>query len=552
MRHKNGSTLITTPLPTELKLPSAKSRMRMNVEKSGKKEMSLIFLAACFIGITSAFLIGYILGIIGGIMFGTGYANHFLPATYNWSVAIYGILISLMLAVHYVWGIFAIHIRRDDFSRLDMRRHMIWSGALVFMGSLVFALATDINYFVYIIGPLMYASGFGLLYQGAQVYMFEMGFAHRNYLASLSIAFKIMMAIGIFVANLVNCSTNSIKDGWGWKISIGIAAIPAAIISIGSFLLPDTPMSMIKLGKFDDAKQLLEHLHGTNDGVHILFKDLLAANEASKSAKGSEKQILSQTHNRPYRLMAKALPLFQQLTGMNAMVFYAPYLFQVVRFQASAALMYTAIVGGVNVAATIIGVISVRKGCRRFFLIAGGVQLFVGQIMLGILMWIKLGGSDVYDYLIIATSCICVSGFAWSYGPVGWIFLSNDDDMLLLYPLEVRSCCQYIASKEHWNLSTLVTFIFPAVVCLFKFYVLYLLAFFGMVMTFHAYYFMPDTGRLLVEEDVSKVWKRHWYWRRYFVDLENDDVEEDVSEVWNQHWFWRRYLVDDLDNSLMV
>ncbi|RZC44977.1 hypothetical protein C5167_037925 [Papaver somniferum] len=119
-----------------------------------------------------------------------------------------------------------------------------------------------------------------------------------------------MIAIGIFVANLVNCGTNSIKGGWGWKVSIGIAAIPAAIISIGSFLLPDTPMTMIKLGKFDDAKQLLQRLHGTNDGVNILFRDLLAANEASKSAKGSEKQIMSQTQNRPYRVMAIALPLF--------------------------------------------------------------------------------------------------------------------------------------------------------------------------------------------------------------------------------------------------
>ncbi|KAI3849558.1 hypothetical protein MKW92_011354 [Papaver armeniacum] len=538
MRHKNGSTL-----PTEVDLPSAKSKMRMNVEKSDKKEMSLIFLTACFIGITSAFLIGYILGITGrGIMFGTGYANQFLPETYNWSVAIYGILISFIPATLYAWGIFAIHIRRDDFSRLDMRRHMIWSGALMFMGSVVFALATDIfNYAMHTIGMMLYAC----------VYMSEMGFAHRNYLASMNIAFKIMIAIGIFVANLVNCSTNSIKGGWGWRVSIGIAAIPAAITSIGSFLLPDTPMSMIKLGKFDDAKQLLERLHGTSDGIHILFKDLLAANEASKSAKGSEKQILSQTHNKPYRLMAKALPLFQQLTGMNVMVFYAPYLFQALGFQNGAALTYTAIIGGVNVAATIIGVISVKIGCRRIFLIAGGVQLFIGQIMLGMLIWIKLGGSHEYDYFIIATCCICVSGFAWSYGPVGWIFLSSDDDMLRLYPLEVRSCCQYLASKVHWQLSSFVTFIFPVTVCVFKFYFLYMLAFFGMVMTFHAYHFLPDTDHLLVEEDVSTVRKQHWYWRRYFVDLENDDVEEDVSEVWKQHWLWRRYFVD-LDINSMV
>ncbi|KAI3845532.1 hypothetical protein MKW92_047223, partial [Papaver armeniacum] len=72
-------------------------------------------------------------------------------------------------------------------------------------------------------------------------------------------------------------------------------------------------------------------------------------------------------------------------------------------------------------------------------------------------------GSHEYDYFIIATCCICVSGFAWSYGPVGWIFLSSDDDMLLLYPLEVRSCCQYLASKVHWQLSSFVTSILCAI-----------------------------------------------------------------------------------------
>ncbi|XP_026450831.1 sugar transport protein MST6-like [Papaver somniferum] len=430
IRHIYGTG--TTPTrPPALELPSAMSKMRMNVEKPDQnKKMSLIFLMACFIGINSGFLIGYMTGIIGGLIFGTGFMTNLFP-----------------------YGAFTY----DNIVMYSMGISMVqWS-----------ALTT--SQFMYILGPNIFAMGFGIMYQrqtlsfslilntelldlflmrgakkensrsGAQVYMSEMGFAHRSYLPAVNISFKMMIAIGIFVANLVNCGTNSIKGGWGWEVSIGIAALSAAIISIGYFLLPDTPMSMIKLGRFDDAKQLLQRLHGSNHDVYILFNDLLAANEALKSAKGSEKQIMSRQQNRPYRAMAIALPLFQQLTGINVIVIFAPYLFQVIGFQESAALTYTAIVGGVNVAATIIGIIAVSQGYRRIFLIAGGVQICVGQIMLGILVWIKLGGvtgpSDVYDYLVIATTCICVAGFAWSWGPLGWIFLSSDD-MLLLYPLE--------------------------------------------------------------------------------------------------------------------
>ncbi|KAI3859366.1 hypothetical protein MKX03_010851 [Papaver bracteatum] len=496
IRHIYGTS--TTPTrPPSLELPSAKSQMRMN-DKLGNSNM--IFLMACFIGINSGFLIGYMTSIIGGLIFGTGFMTNLFPYgafTYH-NFVVYSMVMSLVPATLYIFGSIRIYIRKRDFSRLDMRRQMILSGVLVSLGSVVTALTT--TEFMYILGPNMFAMGFGIMYQGAQVYMSEMGFAHRNCLPAVNISFKIMIAICIFVANLVNCGTNSIKGGWGWKVSIGIAVLPAAIISIGAFLLTDTPMSMIKLGRFDDAKQLLQRLHGSNHDVYILFKDLLAANEASKSAKGSEKQIMSGQQNRPYRAMAIALPLFQQLTGMNVIVIFAPYLFQVIGFPESAALTYTAIVGGVNVAATIIGIISV---------------------MLGILVWIKLGGVDVYDYLIIATTCICVAGFAWSWGPLGWIILSSDD-LLLLYPLEVRSCSQQSSSKVHWNFSGFMTLVFPSMVYLFKFYVLYLFAFFGVIMSFLAYYFMPDTNQILVEEDASEVWKQHWFWRRYFVDLDND------------------------------
>ncbi|KAI3914006.1 hypothetical protein MKW98_010818 [Papaver atlanticum] len=357
MRHQNG-----TGTPTDLH--SAESKVSMNVEN---KKMSLIFVMACFIGITSGFLIGYMTGIIGELMFSTGFMNHLYPSdeafTYD-DIVMYSMVFSFFPAILYFSGSIGIDIRKRDFSRLDMRRHMILSGALVSIGSVV----TIFNAvpIIFILGPNSFAMGFGIMYQGAQVYMCEMGFAHRNYLASLNFAFKMMIAIG----------------GWGWEVSIGIAALLGAIISIGSFLLPYTPMSMIKL----------------------------------------------------------AFPLFQQLTGMNVIVIYSPYLLQAIRFQESATLTYTAVLGGVNVAATIIGIISVSRGCRRVFLIAGGVQICVGQIMLGILIWIKLGGatgtSDVYDYIIIATTCICVSGFAWSRGPLGWIFLSSHDDMSLLYPLK--------------------------------------------------------------------------------------------------------------------
>ncbi|KAI3897345.1 hypothetical protein MKX03_021940, partial [Papaver bracteatum] len=155
MRHVNVSTRVTPPLlSTELELPSAKSKMRMNVEKSGKK-MSLIFLTACFVGITSAFLIGYILGIIGGIMFGTGFGNQLFPGIYNLSLPIYGILVCLILAHLYIGGIYAIQVRKK---RLQGAIFLVCaSGSLdVRAGPGAICVA---------MGTVLYACGFCLMYQ---------------------------------------------------------------------------------------------------------------------------------------------------------------------------------------------------------------------------------------------------------------------------------------------------------------------------------------------------------------------------------------------------
>ncbi|KAI3952448.1 hypothetical protein MKW92_031477 [Papaver armeniacum] len=146
--------------------------MRVNVEKSDENKMYLIFLVACFIGITSGFLIGYMTGIIGGLMFSTGFMNHICPSesdeafTYS-DIVLYSMVMSFFPAILYMSGSIGIDIRKRDFSRLDMRRHMILSGALVSMGSVV----TIFNAIpiIFILGPNLFAMGFGIMYQGAQV-----------------------------------------------------------------------------------------------------------------------------------------------------------------------------------------------------------------------------------------------------------------------------------------------------------------------------------------------------------------------------------------------
>ncbi|MCL7031122.1 hypothetical protein MKW94_003306, partial [Papaver nudicaule] len=140
--------------------------MRISVEKSDEnKKMSLIFLTACFIGMSSGFLIGYITGIIGGVLFGTGFRNTITPREPNedFDIEFYSMITSIIPASLYIYGSLGIFIRKKEYSRLDMRRHMIVSGALVTMGLAVTVLTT--TQYTYIFGPNVLAFGFGILYQ---------------------------------------------------------------------------------------------------------------------------------------------------------------------------------------------------------------------------------------------------------------------------------------------------------------------------------------------------------------------------------------------------
>lgn len=98
---------------------------------------------------------------------------------------------------------------------------------------------------------------------------------------ALNIAFQMAITIGILVANFVNYGTAQIKGGWGWRVSLGLAAVPAAILTVGALFLPDTPNSLLERGHPEEAKEMLQKVRSTSN-VDEEFQDLIEASEAAK------------------------------------------------------------------------------------------------------------------------------------------------------------------------------------------------------------------------------------------------------------------------------
>ena len=194
----------------------------------------------------------------------------------------------------------------------------------------------------------------------------------------LNIGFQLMITIGILAANLLNCGTAKIKGGWGWRVSLALAAVPAAIITLGSLALPDTPNSLIERGHEEKARTMLRRIRGTDD-INEEYNDLVVASEESKTVKHPWRNILKRKY-RAQLTMSILIPFFQQLTGINVIMFYAPVLFKTIGFGDDASLMSALLTGVVNVFATTVSIFTVDRVGRRKLFLQGGFQMLACQV----------------------------------------------------------------------------------------------------------------------------------------------------------------------------
>lgn len=212
--------------------------------------------------------------------------------------------------------------------------------------------------------------------QSVPLYLSEM--APAKIRGALNIAFQLAITLGIVVANFINYGTAQIKSGWGWRLSLALAAVPAVMMTIGAICLPDTPNSILERGNVEEARKMLQKIRGT-ENVDDEFHDLIEVCVAAKKVENPWKNII-QPKYRPQLVICILVPFFQQFTGINVIMFYAPVLFKTLGFGNNASLMSSAITGVVNVFSTIVSIMCVDRFGRRVLFLEGGLQMFICQV----------------------------------------------------------------------------------------------------------------------------------------------------------------------------
>lgn len=179
-------------------------------------------------------------------------------------------------------------------------------------------------------------------------------------------------------ANCINYGTA--KHTWGWRLSLGLAVVPAAIMTIGALLISDTPSSLVERGKLSQAKESLVKVRGKLSDVEAELAALMKCSEIAKAANQEPFVTIFERQYRPHLVMSIAIPFFQQVTGINIIAFYAPVLFQSVGFGSDSALIASIILGLVNLCSILVSTFVVDRSGRRFLFLAGGIQMFVCQV----------------------------------------------------------------------------------------------------------------------------------------------------------------------------
>ncbi|PON67130.1 Sugar/inositol transporter [Parasponia andersonii] len=492
----------------------------MAIERAGeyKGKVTSYVIIACVVAAIGGSIFGYDIGISGGVTSMDGFLDHFFKAVFKNKKSAHennyckynNQDLAAFTSSLYLAGLVASLAASPVTRSYGRRASIICGGISFFVGAALNALAVNIA--MLILGRILLGVGIGFGNQAVPLYLSEMAPAHLR--GGLNMMFQLATTLGIFTANMVNYGTQRLGN-WGWRVSLGLAAVPALLMTVGGIFLPETPNSLVERKRKDKGRRVLERIRGTED-VEAEFQDIVDASDIANSLEAeSPFRSILERRNRPQLVMAIFLPMFQILTGINSILFYAPILFQSMGFGGEASLYASAITGAVLASSTFISMATVDRLGRRALLISGGIQMIVCQVIVAIILGVKFGDDQVlskgYSILVVTVICLFVLAFGWSWGPLGWTIPSE------IFPLETRSAGQSITVAVNLFFTFVIAQSFLSLLCAFKFGIFLFFAGWITVMTIFVSVFLPETKGVPIEE-MTFLWRKHWFWKRTLPD----------------------------------
>ena len=424
------------------------------------------------------FLFGFDTAVISG-------AEQDIKRIWELSDVLHGVAIAIALYGTVIGALFG-GIPATKYGR---KKTLLWIGIFYLISAIGSALAPGV--YVFMAFRVLGGLAIGASSVVAPMYITEIAPAKNR--GKLVATFQFNIVFGILIAYLSNYLLQGVGGESGWRLMLGIVAIPALIYSILVFYVPESPRwLMVHRGDYDTARKTLEvsDPEGVDEAIIALHKSIEEDNQ-----KESLSAFLSKRFSIPI-FLAMLIAFFNQLSGINAVIYFAPRIFELAGIGKQAAFLQSAGIGLVNLVFTMAGLYLIDRIGRRKLMLIGSVGYIISLASVAFAFYSGHSGGVVVPILLF----IFIASHAIGQGTVIWVFISE------IFPNSVRAYGQSLGCTTHWILASIITTVFPIMASRFGAAPIFLFfAFMMMLQLLWVIFKMPETKGVSLEELEAKL-----------------------------------------------
>lgn len=390
----------------------------------------------------------YFFGALGGMLFGydTGVISGailFISDELQLTPSLEGLVVASLLLGAAIGAACAGPLS----DRLGRRNLIIIAAILFTVGAIGAALAPNVGVLVLFRVVLGLAVGTAALI--VPLYLSEIAPTEiRGAISSLN---QLMITVGILLAFIVNAL---LADSGAWRWMLGLAVLPSVALLVGMFFMPETPRWLVSRGRDDNARDVLLQSR-TEEEAEQEIRDI---KEVERQEEGGLRELMA-PWVRPALVVAIGLAVFQQIIGINTIIYYAPTTLTNVGYGNAAAIYANLIIGAINVLMTLVAIRIIDSTGRKPLLLAGLVGMVISLTVLGLSTLLLSEPSSPTDTVAVIT-LLCLAGFiisfAATWGPTVWVMLPE------ILPLRIRGTAMGVAIFLHWIANFIVSQTFPS------------------------------------------------------------------------------------------
>jgi sugar porter (SP) family MFS transporter len=377
------------------------------------------------------FLFGFDTAVISG-------AEQSIQAYWSLTSVEHGLTVSIALIGTVVGSL----VGSIPCERLGRRNTLLLIAALYLVSSLGTAFST--NWYLFLVFRFLGGLGVGASSVTAPVYISEIAPAEKR--GRLVALFQFNIVLGILLSYFSNYLIGQ-EGETAWRWMLGVQAFPSLLFLILLQLVPESPRWLIlKKGKLEEATAVLKEVMPI--GYEAEIENI--KNSQKDSSEAGVNQLLSRKYRFPV-FLAVTFAVFNQVSGINAIIYYAPRIFEMTGLGRTSSLLSTVGIGIVNFIFTLIAINFIDRIGRKTLMLIGSIGLISTLGLVAQAFYSQnFSGWSITVYLLVY-----IAFFAFSQGAVIWVFMAE------IFPNQVRAKGQTLGSSTHWIMAAIIAFSFP-------------------------------------------------------------------------------------------